>query len=115
VTTGQSYPVTVNFPNGITTVFSGEIRVGHIDGGIQNCASPTGTEGVYICGDASYPNAPVPGRRYQCVNGQWVDLGVDSTNCPISPPQPPGFNPLFIAAAVCAVGILGIVFLVVKK
>jgi uncharacterized repeat protein (TIGR02543 family) len=50
----------------------------------QNCTSPTGTNGGYVCGNSANPNAPIVGHRYQCQNGTWYDLGVDQTNCPIA-------------------------------
>lgn len=77
-----------------------------------SCTNPTGAEGGYVCGNASYPNTPIPGHRYQCVNGTWVDLGSDQTNCPIGNG---GINPLYIVAAIAVVGLAGVVLIAKRR
>jgi hypothetical protein len=110
VPSGQSHPVTTSFM-GITQTFSGEVRVGHIEGGVEGCLEPTGAESGYVCGNPAFPNTPTAGHRYQCQSGTWVDLGIDQTNCPTGG----GINPMFIMAAIAAVAVVGIVFIIIKK
>jgi len=117
VPAGAAIPSVVPF-QGITETFSGEVRVGHIEGEEPplQCIDPAGNEYQFICGDEQYGNAPTPGHRYQCQDGTWVDLGYDPTNCPIEEPPPPtGINPMYVMAAVAAVVCVGIVIIVVKK
>lgn len=135
-----THQVTVTFPSGISTTFSGEVRVGHMEGG--GCTGPVGANGEFICGDIAYANAPTIGHRYQCTSDIWHDLGADQTNCPVGgctngsqqcingyinnctggvwvPTATKcgggGINTMLIMGALAAVVVVGVVFMVVKK
>jgi hypothetical protein len=112
VAAGGTHPVSLNFA-GITSTFSGEVRVGHVEGGTTGCTNPVGSEGGFVCGNPSFPNTPTTGHRYQCQDGAWVDLGVDQTNCPTGGGG--GINPLYLIGIIAAVGVVGVVFLVGKR
>jgi len=110
IAAGGTYPLTIQI-SGITSTFSGEVRVGHVEGE-GDCLSPIGDEGLYICGNPSYQNAPLVGHRYLCSAGSWVDQGTDQGNCPTGGG---GFNPMYVMAAIGAIVVVGIVFMVGQR
>lgn len=108
VPAGETHPVTVSFPNGISSTFSGEVRIGHVEAGVD-CIGPSGEEGGYICGNPSYPNAPLTGHRYLCTAGAWADQGEDP-RCGGIPT-----NYLIIGGVIAAVLVVGIIIAVAKR